>query len=173
MYKVEDIKWLIEYIFEKNSLLTVHQATRYKHLERGIVNNLTKVKSKSFEELENIMSDTIIPNFEVCSDNYLDNWIIGFINGEISFTYATKTTKKIPIICLEHTDERVIKLIKSRLNIGPNISIKQRDNRKPTYTLIFCSKKDISNTIQFIDRINNLKGYKLLQYNEWKKKFNL
>lgn len=115
----------------------------------------------------------VIPNISCCSKDYIDNWIVGFLNGEVSFTLAKKGTREIPIICLEHTDKAVMELVKTRLSIGPKIHERTRDTRKTTYRLYISSKKDLSNIIQFLNNLNNLKGYKLEQYNNWKNKYNL
>ena len=162
IYRIEDLSWLIENIFSKYPLLTKGQATRYEQLRIGISQNLNRLES-----LEDFyIVETIVPEFNICSELYIDNWIVGFLNGEVSFTYSTKRDRIYPRVCLEHTDERVIKLIKDRLEIGPNILIRTRDTRKTTYRLDINSKKDILNIIQFLDQTNNFRGYKLIQYNE-------
>lgn len=120
-----------------------------------------------------MVNKNIIPNIQNCSLDYINNWIVGFLYGEIAFTKATKLNKDIPIVFLEHTDQEAVKLIKNHLNINPNILTRNRDNRKTTYCLSISSKKDILNVVKFLNEMNNLLGQKLIQYNNWKNNFNL
>lgn len=69
--------------------------------------------------------------------------------------------------------EKVIKLIKNTLSLELNTYTRTRDHRKTTYSILINSKKDIQNTVKFLDSLNNLRGYKLKQYNDWKEEFNL
>lgn len=152
-------------------MLTTHQATRYEILKVGITK---KIKNLSNLDCYNSMiNNIIIPNIQTCSLDYINNWIVGFLNGEVAFTKSTKLNKDIPIVFLEHTDQAAVNLIKSHLNIGPNVLSRTRDNRKTTYYLNISSKKDILNIVKFLNEMNNLSGQKLIQYNEWKNKFNL
>jgi hypothetical protein len=168
--KVDDLKWLIENVFSKYPLITNHQATRYKKLEIGIINNIKNLKSL---DAYSYLIKKEIPNTKNISEDYINNWIIGFLNGEVAFTKATKLNKNIPIIFLEHTDKESVSLIKNILKIGPNILTRTRDTRKTTYCLSISSKQDINNVVNFINKMDNLSGYKLIQYNKWKEDFNL
>jgi hypothetical protein len=47
----------------------------------------------------------------------IDNWIVGFINGEGSF-YLNKGKCNFYI---EHTDKQLLELIRMRLDFGPNV----------------------------------------------------
>jgi len=67
----------------------------------------------------------------------------------------------------------VIKLIKERFNISTNIFSRSRDTRKTTYILTIGSKRDLNTIVTFLDEMNSLIGYKLTQYKESKKNFNL
>jgi len=92
------------------------------------------------------------------------------------WSLITNTINKnnlVPVIYLEHTDETVIKLIKERFNISSNIFSRTRDTRKTTYILTIKSKTDLKTIVNFLDEMNNLIGYKLIQYKEWKQKFNI
>ena len=189
IYKVEDLKWLIENIFSKFPLLSDHQALRYEQLRIGITNNLKRLDS--LDDLHTILIDKekfITPlcgypaEFLKCSmlttvkdldPVYIKNWTCGFLNGEVSFTNGTNNNIKFPRINLEHTDEKVIKLIKNTLSLELNTYTRTRDHRKTTYSISISSKKDIQNTVKFLDNLNNLRGYKLKQYNNWKEEFNL
>ena len=77
------------------------------------------------------------------------------------------------MIYLEHTDEAVLNLIKNHLNLAPSILTRQRNIRKRTYLLNLSSKKDLHSIINLIDKTDNLKGYKKIQYSDWKNDHNL
>lgn len=186
IYKIDDLKWLIEHIFSKYPLLSDHQAIRYEQLRIGITNNLKRLDS--LDNLHTILIDKekfITPLQCVhtkCSDltivkdlnsEYIKNWTCGFLNGEVSFTNGKNNNIKFPKINLEHTDEKVIKLVKITLSLELNIYTRTRDSRKTTYSISISSKKDIQNTVKFLDSLNNFRGYKLKQYNDWKEEFNL
>ena len=55
IYKVEDLKWLIENIFSKYPLLSDHQALRYEQLRIGITNNLKRLDT--LDDLPSILVD--------------------------------------------------------------------------------------------------------------------
>ena len=186
IYKVEDLKCLgyAENIFSKYPLLSDHQALRYEQLRIGITNNLKRLDS--LEDLHTILVDKekfITPlQFLKCSalttvkdldPEYIKNWTCGFLNGEVSFTNGTNNNIKFPRINLEHTDEKVINLIKNTSSLELNTYTRTRDHRKTTYSISISSKKDIQNTVNFLDNLNNLRGYKLKQYKDWKEEFNL
>ena len=142
MLCIKLIEWLIENIFTKYSLLTKGQASRFEILRNGICNKISRVESlEDFTKQNSILVDQVVPNYQNYSKSYVNNWIIGFLNGEVSFTYATKKNRLIPVIALEHTDGIVIKMIKDLLDIGPNVIERTRGTRKTTYRLYISSKK--------------------------------
>jgi len=110
------------------------------------------------------------------NNSWIDNWIIGFINGEGCF-YLNKNKGNFMI---EHIDKLALEVIKHRLRFGPSIierALRARDRGKEiktTYMLNISSKKDINNLIMFLDNKDNipLQGHKYTQYNEWKEKWN-
>ena len=134
--RIKDLEWLIENVFDQYpSFLTEWQLKRYQELRLGI----TK-KIKRLEDLEShlVNSDRIysnINNSSMAENIFIDNWIVGFLNGEVSFTHFTQKKKQIPSISLEHTDKPALELIKNRLNINPKIFSRTRGNRKTTYIL--------------------------------------
>jgi len=88
----ENMKIMIENVFSKYPLLTSYQATRDEKLRKGLTENITKVKSiEEFKFLmygsNNIEEKIINPKFEDYSNFLLDYWLVGFLNGEVSFTY--------------------------------------------------------------------------------------
>lgn len=180
IYKVEELKWLIENIFSKYPLLSEYQAIRYEQLRKGVMNDLKRLDS--LDDLPNILVDKEkfgspiqkLELLDMCSDAYINNWISGFLNGEVSFTYSRSgNNNKSPKINLEHTDEKVVELIKNKLSLELKTYARTRGLRKTTYTISINSNKDIKKTVKFLDNLDNLRGYKLKQYNDWKKEFNL
>lgn len=151
---------------------------RYSLLKNGLINGVKEFKS--LEEFNKYKSDYLesnnkqvdLINLYKSGTMEIDNWIIGFINGEGSF-YLNKCSFHI-----EHTDKQLLDLIKIRLDFGPNVlerSFRSRDlgkERKTIYLLDISSKKDIKQLIMFLDNNIPLQGYKMEQYNEWKKSWN-
>jgi hypothetical protein len=86
--------------------------------------------------------------------------------------HATQVNKGKCNFMIEHIDKLVLEVIKSKLELGPNIirrSSRERDigkDIKGTYMLNISSKKDINTLISLLDDNIRLKGYKLIQYNQ-------
>ena len=99
--------------------------------------------------------------------------MVFFLNGEGSFTNNTNNNIKFPKINVEHTDVFAIELVKKILSLNLNIYTRKRGSRKTTYSISINSKKDIQNTVLFLNELDNLKGYKLIQFNKWKREYNL
>nr|CBY89747.1 putative LAGLIDADG homing endonuclease [Grifola frondosa] len=168
----ENIVKFIQTVFSEteNTLLTIHQATRYEQLRKVVIEKIISVKTT--EQFEDIQVKQIIPSFEACSSFYLDYWLSGFLNGEVSFTtFKGKSGNLKPQVFLEHTDERAVNFFRNYLNLNPKVHSRQRDNRKLTYSIKITSVKDLNSIIQFLDRTEGLLGNKLFQYNEWKDRF--
>lgn len=105
------------------------------------------------------------------SMNYEDSWMLGFINGEGSFTVNKKGTL---IFSIEHTDKTSIELIKNRLDLSPTIldrgqRLFRGSLRKVTYSLGVSSKKDLNSLNNLLNNTDliGLKGHKLIQYLNW------
>jgi len=176
--------YLIENVFDVYPLLSNNQFMRYSLLKNGIINEVKKFKTlEEFEDykskyLASISLGRQIDLIDLYKSGKLnvDNWIVGFINGEGSF-YLNKNKCNFYI---EHTDRQLLELIKYRLDLGPNVlerSARDRDLgkvRKVMYQLNISSKKDINQLITFLDNKDNipLQGYKMIQYNEWKTVWN-
>lgn len=95
----------------------------------------------------------------------IDNWIIGFINGEGCF-YINKSKCNFFI---EHTDREALEIIKRRLEFGPNVlerSPRLRDIGKERKTLSISSKKDIQRLVFRWQGKYTLTN-KYTQYVEW------
>lgn len=157
-----------------------NQVGRYDFLKNGLTKEIKKFET--LEEYNKFKSEFLAfkqINCRSALDLYksnklgIDNWIVGFINGEGCF-YLNKNKCNFYI---EHTDKQLLELIKYRLDLGPNVlerSARERDigkSRKVTYQLIISSKKDINQLINLLDNSQNisLQGYKMVQYDEWKK----
>lgn len=94
--------------------------------------------------------------------------MLGFINGEGSFTINKKGTL---IFSIEHTDKASLVLIKNRLDLGPTIldrgqKLFRGSLRKNTYSLGISLKKDLNSLNKFLNNTGliGLKGHKLIQY---------
>jgi len=110
--KLEELKWLIENIFEKAPLLTYHQKERYLRLKHGVLTKFNRVES--LEEYNNfikksfnfssflINKDTTPADMlkslykDTNSETAFDNWILGFINGEGYFYARTVYPHRAP-----------------------------------------------------------------------------
>lgn len=174
----QGLLYLITNIFELNPLLTKNQLIRYQLLKEGLVNNINEFKT--LEEYNKYKSERLLyitKEVEFKNNTFtqldINNLIIGFINGEGSF--SIKNNKLV--FYIEHSDKNALEIIKKRLYFGPNVlkrSQRVRDIgkiRKDMYQLFISSEKDIKNLIMFLDDKNNmpLQGYKNIQYSEWKK----
>lgn len=177
--KKSDLLYLIDNIFDKYPLITKNQSIRYYLLKNGIINNI--VEFKTLEEYENYKTNILSSiNDKIDLQNNknisIDNWIIGFINGEGCF-YLKKNKCNFII---EHTDKQALDLIKNRLCFGPSVlerSLRDRDIgkiRKTTYQLNISSKKDIESLVMLLDNNENipLQGNKYIQYVNWKEHIN-
>ena len=98
-------------------------------------------------------------------DLNLDNWIIGFINGEGSFHTHSKGHS---VFYIEQSEKEVLNIIKKRLEFNPNVLFRKKrsEDYKDTYFLSISSKNDIKNLISFLENplLEGLKGYKKLQF---------
>ncbi len=174
----QGLLYLIKNVFELNPLLTKNQLIRYQLLKEGLINHINEFKT--LEEYNNYKSERLLyitKKVEIKKSLFteldIDNWIIGFINGEGSFNIKNSRL----VFYIEHSYKNALEIIKKRLYFGPNVlkrSERARDIgkiRKEMFQLFISSKKDIENLIMFLDDKNNipLQGYKNIQYNEWKK----
>lgn len=173
--------YLMDNVFDTYPLIVENQLVRYLLLKDGLINRIkefktleqynqykTKCLSSIFKQIESPENRTE----KFFKSSYIDNWIVGFINGEGCF-YMNKNKCNFFI---EHTDRWALEIIKRRLSFGPSVlkrSPRYQDSgkeRKTTYLLNISSKKDIENLIMFLDNKYNipLQGNKYTQYIEWK-----
>ena len=105
----------------------------------------------------------------------MDHWLIGFLNGEASFTtFKGKKGDLKPKLSLEHIDEPALNFFKTHLKLGPKVyQLKQRQNRKITYRIDITSVKDLNRICKFLDSRDCLIGNKFNQYSNWKNNFKL
>lgn len=173
--KKEELKWLIENVFNHYPLLTKHQWDRFSRLKYGILNNIRRVETlEEYQKFVDDIDSKLWKTTQVIDINHplisggIDNWILGFINGEGSFVISPKNTF---IFYIEQSESFVLEIIKKRLEFAPQVvSRKNRgDGRKNTWSLYISSKKDILNLITFFEsqQLISLQGNKLSQYNKW------
>ena len=173
--------YLIENVFDVFPLVTKNQSARFSLLKMGLIDNIKEFSHMKLYDLYVSNSMYSVNNKlylfhtedkvqNVLSSSYVNNWIIGFINGEGCF-YLNKNKRNF---CIEHTDENSLNIIKQKLCFGVfKRAPRARDVGKvikPTYRLIVSSKNYIDNLIAFLDDVNNipLQGNKYIQYCEWK-----
>ena len=177
---ISGLFYIMQNVFDKYPLIVENQLLRYLLLKNMLINNIKEFKTLEQYNLyktncllsisKQIKFINRIENFS--NSSYIDDWIIGFINGEGCF-YMKKSKCAFHI---ENTDKQALDIIKTRLCFGPNVlkrSLNNKDphnNKKVTYQLSISSKKDIKNLILFLDNKNNigLKGNKYRQYIYWK-----
>lgn len=176
IWKKDEVRWLIENIFDIYPLITDHQKDRYAKLRYGFLNNITLFNNlQELEEFKNKKNIFIGPESTTLSSQYLDNWILGIINSEGCFyTRPKKDGSHLLVFQIEHTDKKVLETIKSRFKFRPTIF--ERDersiNQKKTYSLYISSKLDITTIIEFCENrnLNGLLGNKNIQFKNWKEK---
>lgn len=169
-------------LFSNISLKTYSQLSRFNFFKESLDNDIKEFKTlELYNQYKSELMLTITsrcqtnskPNLSLVDNEGLDNWIVGFINGEGCF-YTRNGKCNFNI---EHTDKNALDLIKTRLSFGPIVSarsIRTKDTggeRKATYQLTISSKKDISCLIEFLESssVLPLQGNKYNQYVEWKK----
>lgn len=179
---VSGLLHLFENVFDVYPLLANNQLMRYSLLKHCVINKVKRFPTlEEFEKFKSEFLASIDKQVDLISLHRagkleVDNWIIGFINGEGSF-YLNKGKCNFYI---EHTDRQLLELIRYRLDFGPNVlerAARERDVgkvRKVTYQLNISSKKDLNQLITFLDNKENipLQGHKLVQYNEWREALN-
>lgn len=179
---------------ENFPLITEYQLTRYLLLKEFLTKEIKEFKTlEEFNKFKdglmlsiratisernanNLSDESYLKHWKLkLANGELDNWIVGFINGEGCF-YLNKDKCNFFI---EHTNSLALELIKRRFSFGPNVLERAprkrdigKDHIKPTYVLIVSSKSDVNNLIKFLDSNEvPLAGHKLMQYNEWKDKW--
>lgn len=169
--KKEELREFICKLFkENNQLLTDYQYNRFIVIKTVLDKNLkSTITKEEFEKLINMQFNNESQYDSITKDiQFVKSWIIGFINGEGSF-YTVKNAHRFVI---EHTDIKALSLIKEHINLSVTIAkVKIRGNRKQTYCISTTSKENSNKVIQFIENNNQLQGYKLKQFNEFKNRF--
>lgn len=135
-----------------------------------VINNIRRVETlDEFNVLQALGSSffTLVP---VCPINpeLINNYIIGFINAEATFTtvYHGQPEKRRAKFALEHTDYDVLEMIRKHLDFSTSVySPTQRQGRKPTYAISVTNSPDLARLVNLINHSYPLQGYKLHQYN--------
>jgi len=155
-------------IMELYPLLTIHQSSRYNQLRNGLLNGVSRFNT--LVELRDYFSAYVVaiqPSILNVSQQFIDSWIVGFINGEGCFSHANGATGAR--FRIEHTDRGVLDMIKLRFSFGPSVIQRApRGTRKITYSLEITTAKDLKSLVDFLDTNIPLQGYKLVQYTDWK-----
>jgi len=176
IWKKDEIRWLIENIFDVYSLITDHQKDRYAKLRYGFLKNITLFHNlQELEEFKKKKNIFLAHNSATPSPQYLDNWILGIINSEGCFySRPKKDGSHLLVFQIEHTDKKVLEIIKSRFRFTPTIfeRAERSINQKKTYSLYISSKLDINTIIEFCynPTLNGLLGNKNIQFKNWKEK---
>jgi len=181
IWKKDEVRLLVENVFDIYPLITDHQKDRYAKLRYGFLNNIILFNNlqelEEFKNKKNILL-TSIPSTAASSADapqYLDNWILGIINSEGCFyTRPKKDGSYLLVFQIEHTDKKVLEIIKSRFKFRPTIfeRAERSINQKKTYSLYISSKLDITTIIEFCENrtLNGLLGNKKTQFKIWKEK---
>ena len=90
IWKKDEVRWLVENVFDKHPLITTHQKNRYAKLRFGLLNNITLFHS--LQELAEFKkyNHLFVAPVSTLPSLYLDNWILGIINSEGCFYTRTK-----------------------------------------------------------------------------------
>jgi len=166
--KKAELQIFIELIISQFQLLTSYQLQRFLVLNKVLCENIVRVPTlEGFQAQLNTSFEAPLLNSSI---PFLSSWIVGFINGEGSFSIVKNG--KVFIFLLEHTDLAVLELIKEVLGFAlPVYTVKLREGRKQTFAIKVSSRSDIGKVVSFLDANEPLKGYKLEQYFSWKEKW--
>jgi LAGLIDADG endonuclease len=73
IFKKDEVKWLIENIFDIYPLITTHQKERYLKLRGGIMNNITLLKNLQENEKNFVNTFDCLEDIILLKPQYLDN----------------------------------------------------------------------------------------------------
>jgi LAGLIDADG endonuclease len=127
IWKKDEVRLLVENVFDIYPLMTDHQKDRYAKLRYGFLNNITLFHNlQELEEFKNkknlFLTSLSLPSSASLQTQYLDNWILGIINSEGCFyTRPKKDGSNLLVFQIEHTDKKVLDIIKSRFKFRPTI----------------------------------------------------
>lgn len=113
--------YLFNIVFDVYPLLGINQLMRYSLLKHCVINEVKRFQTlEEFNKFKSEFFASIDKQVDLISlfkagKLEVDNWIIGFINGEGSF-YLNKGKCNFYI---EHTDKQLLELIRYRLGFGP------------------------------------------------------
>lgn len=165
----DDIKRFILLVLTEHALLTSHQQQRFALLNHVIQNDLRKVATR--EEYDALVATSFKgPVLTGLSQEFISNWLVGFINGEGSF--YTPEGGSVFTFAVEHTDKPVLELLRKTLGLSLKVyDRQQRGTRKLTYVVQVSNLSDINRVVKFLDSSVTMQGHKLVQYNEWRDKW--
>lgn len=163
-----DIKQFIALVISQHALLTSYQLQRFNLLNHVIQKDIRKVATR--EEYDALVATSFDePVLTDLPQDFLESWIVGFINGEGSFQ---SSPKGVFTFALEHTDKPVLDLMCAFFgSTFKTYNRKQRGTRKRTYVIQVSSVANITLIVKYLDLAVTLQGHKLVQYLEWRNKW--
>ncbi len=165
--KIADLSWFIENVLDKCTFYSRHQSIRFQLLRHCVENKIKRVETyESYEKLL-ALGNTFVTTLPVQPINPLlfNNYIIGFINAEASFTMIPTGKGKFAI---EHTDSNIINLIHDYIKFSTNVySPTKRTGRKQTFAISVTRNTDLAKIMNLINTSYPLQGYKQVQYHNW------
>ena len=123
---ISGLFYLINNVFDRYPLVE-NQLIRYLLLKQGLTNRVQEFKTlEQYNQYKTKCLFSICKQIEkrrntekLLDSSYIDNWIIGFINGEGCF-YMNKNKCNFVI---EHADRQALEIIKRRLSFGPSPNV--------------------------------------------------
>lgn len=168
-YTISKIDHLIDYIlpiFDNYSCLS-RKHFQYLIWRDTLLNRKSGKPLLVKPEYGKDIANTIKSVEEIVQLPYFDNWVIGFIEAEGSFTISIEDDgKRIrPYFYIDQKyDYHLMEAIKTRLSFNSKVFLRKNF----IFALSAKSKREIENVINFIDKSNiKLQGYKRLQFQLW------
>nr|YP_007475360.1 hypothetical protein H911_mgp44 [Microbotryum lychnidis-dioicae]AGE14574.1 hypothetical protein [Microbotryum lychnidis-dioicae] len=130
----EEVIYFIFMIMNQYPLLTLHQASRFNKILSGLAEEVKRFETlEEFHEYFNNKELLESPSIKELDQEFINRWIVGFINGEGCFAKGSGATKAA--FKIGHTDKVVLEMIRERLATSPKIAtVKKRINHKEIFT---------------------------------------
>lgn len=168
-YTVSNIDHLIHYILP---IFDNYPCLSRKHFQYQVWRD-TLIRRKSSEpllvkpEYSKDIANSIKSVEDILELPYFDNWLIGFIEAEGSFSISFEENGKQirPYFYIDQKfDYHLMEAIRTRLKFNSKVS----SRKNSMFALTAKSKREIENVINFINKANiKLQGYKKLQFLLW------
>nr|YP_007475436.1 hypothetical protein H888_mgp09 [Microbotryum cf. violaceum BFL-2013]AGE14650.1 hypothetical protein [Microbotryum cf. violaceum BFL-2013] len=116
----EEVIYFIFMIMNQYPLLTLHQASRFNKILSGLTEEVKRFETlEEFHEYFNNKELLESPSIKELDQEFINRWIVGFINGEGCFAKGSGATKAA--FKIGHTDKVVFEMIRERLATSPKI----------------------------------------------------